>query len=125
LREHAGERLYSVHHKDALSLLFYEQRNKRRQRLQALKANLKKYPNIKSFVHFHSSSGLKISSIRQLNNFAILKAKIRDGLYLPFSNEMIVCLDTSNFSERSSCVNPIAVRISFIKLFSYMLPLSM
>jgi len=43
---------------------------------------------------------------------AILKAKIIEGLYLPFSKEPIVCLDTSRIEANSSCVIPFAFLIS-------------
>ncbi len=43
---------------------------------------------------------------------AILKAKMIDGLYLPFSSEPIVCLDTSSSVAKSSCLMPFDFRIS-------------
>ena len=45
-------------------------------------------------------------------NLAILNANIMDGLYLPFSKDPTVCLDTSRAFASSSCVIPFAFRIS-------------
>lgn len=42
---------------------------------------------------------------------AILNAKMIDGLYLPFSSEPIVCLDTSSANANSSCEIPRCLRI--------------
>lgn len=55
---------------------------------------------------------MKISSIDILKYFDILNANKIDGLYLPFSNELIVCLDTSNSKAKSSCVIFFSFRIS-------------
>ena len=49
---------------------------------------------------------------------AILKAKIIEGLYLPFSKEPIVCLDTSRIEANSSCVIPFAFLISSSLFFT-------
>ena len=43
---------------------------------------------------------------------AILKAKSMDGLYLPFSKEPMVCLDTSRMFANSACVMPRSFLIS-------------
>ena len=47
-----------------------------------------------------------------LKNLAILKARIIEGLYRPFSREPMVCLETSKISARSSCLIPLCFRIS-------------
>lgn len=50
---------------------------------------------------------------------AILKAKIIEGLYLPFSKEPIVCRDTSKIEANSSCVIPFALLISSSLFFTF------
>ena len=64
----------------------------------------------------------KISSILNPKYRAILKAKIIEGLYRPFSNEPIVCLDTSRAEAKSSCFIPFALRISSNLFFKISLP---
>lgn len=54
-------------------------------------------------LHFYSSSNKNIFSRLSLKIFAIFKAKGSEGLYFPFSIEMIVCLDTFNFKAKVSC----------------------
>jgi len=49
---------------------------------------------------------MKISSTFESNNLAIINANGREGLYLPFSMEMMVCLDTPNSSANLSCEYP-------------------
>jgi len=49
-----------------------------------------------------SVSIIKISSTLKLNNCAILQANTTEGLYLPFSNATMVCLETPTLSENSS-----------------------
>ena len=49
---------------------------------------------------------------------AILNARRMEGLYLPFSNEPMVCLDTSNAAASSSCRIPRLFRISSNRFFT-------
>ncbi len=66
---------------------------------------------------------MNISSIGHWNNFESLKANVMEGLYRPFSNEITVCLETSNNSDSSSCVILAAIRFSRTK-FSMFIPTS-
>ena len=49
---------------------------------------------------------------------ASLNANVIEGLYRPFSNEPIVCLDTSNAAASSSCLIPRSFRISSKRFFT-------
>ncbi len=57
------------------------------------------------------------SSIVVPKYWAVLWAKVSEALYLPFSNEMIVCLVTLNASASSCCVTLRDLRISCIRFF--------
>ena len=49
-------------------------------------------------------------------------ASITEGLYLPFSRELMVCRETPMASASSSCLIPLCFRISsnrFFKIFSF------
>lgn len=75
--------------------------------------------NIKWCFSFHycSSSYINSSSIDISKKRAILNARMMDGLYLPFSREPIVCLDTSKAVASSSCLIPCCFRISSSRFF--------
>lgn len=59
-----------------------------------------------------SYASVKMSSTRSLKNFAMRSASVTDGTYLPFSIDMMVCLDTRTASARTSCVTARELRIS-------------
>lgn len=63
-----------------------------------------------------------MSSMLKLKKLANLNANTIDGLYLPFSSEPIVCLDTPIAFARSSCLIPFSCR-NFSKLFFNLSPL--
>ena len=67
--------------------------------------------------HYCSSSYINSSSIDISKKRAILNARMMDGLYLPFSREPIVCLDTSKAVASSSCLIPCCFRISSSRFF--------
>ena len=53
---------------------------------------------------------------------AILKARMMEGLYRPFSREPMVCLETSRISASSSCLSPCSLRISSSLFFKNIPP---
>lgn len=55
---------------------------------------------------------MKISSMLILKYRASLNANVIEGLYRPFSNEPMVCRDTSSAAASSSCLIPRSFRIS-------------
>jgi hypothetical protein len=59
-------------------------------------------PSTKGVIPSYSFPSMNISSIAHPNVLAILNANDKDGLNLPLSIDITVCLETPIFSENSS-----------------------
>ena len=68
---------------------------------------------------FSSSSSSNNCSMVTLNTPAILRANLSDGLYVPFSKYIMVCLVTPTFSASASCDMRSFCLRSFIRFFTW------